>query len=221
MTQRLIVLGAGGNSIAIADAVRATNRAEPGRYELTGCLDDTPELQGREVGGMRVLGSLATAHDHHDCFFVNGIASLGSFRKKPELIARTGIAAERFASIVHPAAVIADSARIGRGCVVLANSFVGCDAQLGDHVLILQNTTINHHTRVGDYCTFSAGITVLGEIEIGRCAFVGGGASIAPYVKIGDEAIVGLGAVVIRDVPPRHVVAGSPARTLRVLDATP
>ena len=36
-----------------------------------------------------------------------------------------------------------------------------------------------------------------------------------PGVEIGEEAFVGAGAVVTKDVPPRKVVVGSPARVLR------
>jgi acetyltransferase-like isoleucine patch superfamily enzyme len=50
---------------------------------------------------------------------------------------------------------------------------------------------------------------------IRRGARVGGGAILCPGIEIGEEAFVGAGAVVTRDVPPRQVVVGSPARILR------
>jgi acetyltransferase-like isoleucine patch superfamily enzyme len=50
---------------------------------------------------------------------------------------------------------------------------------------------------------------------IRRGARVGGGAILCPGVEIGEEAFVGAGAVVTRDVPPRTVVVGSPARAIR------
>jgi len=50
---------------------------------------------------------------------------------------------------------------------------------------------------------------------IRRGARVGGGAILCPGVEIGEEAFVGAGAVVTKDVPPRVVVVGSPARVLR------
>ena len=50
---------------------------------------------------------------------------------------------------------------------------------------------------------------------IRRGARVGGGAVICPGVEIGEEAFVGAGAVVTKDVPPRMVVVGVPARVIR------
>ena len=210
---RLVVLGAGGNSLGILDAVAACNAAGA-RYEVVGILDDIPANRGRTVLGATVLGPVAEAARLDGCRFVNGISSLESFRKIPAIVARTAMPLERFETVVHPRATIAGSASLGRGSVVLAGSVLAPEAVVGNHVIILQNTTVNHHSRVGDYATLSAGVTVLGYIEIGRNAFIGGGTSMAPRVRVGESAIVGAGSTVIRDVPAGRVHAGNPAREL-------
>jgi acetyltransferase-like isoleucine patch superfamily enzyme len=51
-------------------------------------------------------------------------------------------------------------------------------------------------------------------VRIGDRVFLGAGAVVNMGVTIGDEAVVGAGAVVTRDVPPRTVVAGVPARVV-------
>src|SRR5438034_3509182 len=50
---------------------------------------------------------------------------------------------------------------------------------------------------------------------IRRGARIGGGAILCPGIEIGEEAFVGAGAVVTKDVPPRAIVVGNPARVLR------
>jgi len=50
---------------------------------------------------------------------------------------------------------------------------------------------------------------------IRRGARIGGGAVLLPGIEIGEEAFVGAGAVVIKDVPPRALVVGNPARQIR------
>jgi sugar O-acyltransferase (sialic acid O-acetyltransferase NeuD family) len=210
----LIVLGAGGNSLGILDAIEACNAERPGRYRVEGILDDIPANLGREVMGHRVLATIAEASRFRACRFVNGISSLASFREIPKIIARTGAARESFESIVHPRATLARSARIGAGSVVLAGSVLAPEAVVGDHVIILQNTTVNHHSTVADFATLSAGITVLGYVDIGRNAFIGGGSTVIPNIRIGESSLVGAGSVVLHDVPPGRVHAGNPAREL-------
>ena len=55
-------------------------------------------------------------------------------------------------------------------------------------------------------------------VVIGDGAFLGIGACVMAGVTIGERAFVGANAVVTRDVPPNGVVAGNPARLLRVYD---
>ena len=54
---------------------------------------------------------------------------------------------------------------------------------------------------------------------IRRGARIGGGAILCPQIEIGEEAFVGAGAVVTKDVAPRVVVVGNPARVLRDVPA--
>jgi maltose O-acetyltransferase len=54
-------------------------------------------------------------------------------------------------------------------------------------------------------------------IVIGDNVWIGGGAIVLPGVTIGDHAVIGAGAVVTRDVPPRSVAVGNPARVVKTV----
>jgi hypothetical protein len=56
-------------------------------------------------------------------------------------------------------------------------------------------------------------------IVIGADCWIGGGAIILPGVTIGDGSTIGAGSVVTRDVPPRSVAVGNPARVVKTLPA--
>ena len=51
--------------------------------------------------------------------------------------------------------------------------------------------------------------------KIGRCCFIGARSVVLPGIEIGDECVIGSGSVVTKDVPPRCLVAGNPARIIR------
>ena len=57
------------------------------------------------------------------------------------------------------------------------------------------------------------------DVEVGSNVWVGYGACILRGVRVGDNAIIGTNAVVTRDVPANAVVAGVPARVLRMREA--
>jgi maltose O-acetyltransferase len=88
---------------------------------------------------------------------------------------------------------------------------IGDDVQIGPAVRIM---TATHPLEAAVRRT---GGELAEPITIGSGAWLGGGAIICPGVTVGDETVVGAGAVVTRDLPPRVLAAGNPARVIRDL----
>lgn len=63
-----------------------------------------------------------------------------------------------------------------------------------------------------------AGLESADPITIGDNVWLGGGVTVCPGVTIGDDCVIGAGSVVTRDIPPRSLAVGSPARVIRTLD---
>lgn len=213
----LVILGTGGNCIDILDAVLELNDAAgERRWECLGFLDDDPARAGTLVHGLPVLGPLAHASAlPADVLAVNGIGSPHSFRRKPDIIAATGLPPGRFATIVHPAASVSRFARLGEGTVVLQQATIASDAVVGRHVIVLPSSVISHDDLIGDYTCIAGGVNVSGNVTVGRCCYLGTGACLRGGVRVGDGALVGMGSVVLEDVPAATVVVGNPARRLR------
>jgi acetyltransferase-like isoleucine patch superfamily enzyme len=98
--------------------------------------------------------------------------------------------------------IVGAGCRIQTGCYVTAHSVVEDDVFLGPGVFTYNDNTMARHAP--DY-------EIVGP-TIRRAARIGGAARILPGVEIGEEAFVATGAVVTRDVPPRALVMGVPAR---------
>src|SRR5438132_10614810 len=120
--------------------------------------------------------------------------------------------------------VIGDDVVIGRGSLIENDTTVGALTTIQAMAYITAYSTLEDNVFIAP-CVQTTNDNFMGRTEkrhdlvkgptIRRGARVGGGAVLCPGVEIGEEAFVGAGAVVVRDVPPRVVVVGNPARVLR------
>ena len=119
---------------------------------------------------------------------------------------------------------IGDDVVIGRGSLVENDTTIGALTKIQADAYITAYSTLEDNVFIAP-CVVTTNDNFMGRTEkrhslvkgptIRRGARVGGGAILCPGVEIGEEAFVGAGAVVIRDVPPRAVVVGNPARQIR------
>jgi acetyltransferase EpsM len=118
----------------------------------------------------------------------------------------------RLATLVHPAAHVAETATVGAGSLVAPGAVVGAATAIGDHVVVGRGSLIGHHTTISDFATLGPGSNVAGNARIGESAFLGMAAVVRDHVTVGDSAVVAMGAVVVGDVREGATVRGVPAR---------
>ena len=121
----------------------------------------------------------------------------------------------RAASVVHPTAHVAPSARVADGCVLAPGVVVGAASELGDHVLVGRGALVGHHTTLEPGVVLNPGANVAGHVRLGTGATVGMGALVADHLEVGAGAVVAAGAAVVRSVAAGVRVQGVPARVYR------
>ena len=127
-------------------------------------------------------------------------------------------------SCVRERVTIGDDVVLGRGSLVENDTTIGALTKIQAEAYITAYSTLEEHVFIAP-CVVTTNDNFMGRTErrhelikgptIRRGARVGGGAILCPGVEIGEEAFVGAGAVVTKDVPPRVIVVGNPARVLR------
>jgi acetyltransferase-like isoleucine patch superfamily enzyme len=127
-------------------------------------------------------------------------------------------------SCVRERVAVGDDVVIGRGSLVENDTTIGAMTKIQADAYITAYSTLEEHVFIAP-CVVTTNDDFMGRTErrrelvkgptIRRGARVGGGAVLLPGVEIGEEAFIGAGAVVTKNVEPRMLVVGNPARVMR------
>ena len=202
----IVIIGAGGHGKVIADIAKNVG------YEKINFLDD-----GRKgnVGSYEIMGDTALIDSIEADFFV--AIGNGAIRKKiTNLLEEKG---KRIVTLIHPAAVVAESAKIMCGTAVMAGVVINPDATIGKSSIINTCASVDHDCIIGEYNHISVGSHISGSVVTGENVWVGAGATISNNITICSNVFLGAGAVVVKDINEAGTYIGVPARLDTTKDA--
>lgn len=198
------VYGAGGHAQVVIDVLRSRGIRVRRQY------NDNPANQhpatGNVLPGIRLAGSQILSR-----MDLPIVLAVGRNGERAEL---SGMLTGRFEQAIHPSALIAPTATIGEGSVILHGAIVQPNATIGRQVLINTGASVDHDCVVGDFAHISPRAALSGHVSVGEGTHIGVGAVVIPKVTIGRWCRVGAGTVVIRDLPDHVTAVGNPARVL-------
>lgn len=129
---------------------------------------------------------------------------------------------------------IGDNTKVGTFVEIQKNAFIGANCKISSHSFICEGVTIEDDVFIGHNVSFINDMYPRATVDSGglrtetdwkvvptfvrKGASIGSGATILAGITVGEGAIVGAGAVVTRDIAPWTIVAGNPARVLRLLE---
>lgn len=200
------MIGAGGHARVCIEALTDA----PG-CEVVGCVSRSGEqvtsADVNVVGSDEQLEQLARSLDVSHMF-----VAITNNRMRSEYILRCEATGIPLISAISRGAYVSNTAVVGAGTLVAAGAVVNTGARVGCGVIISPNASIGYDSIVGDNTHVASGVAVGGAVLIGDQVLIGIGARVVPAVSVGSGATIGAGSVVVRDVPARTVVMGSPAR---------
>ena len=213
--RKLVIFGGRGIGMIAASVAN-----DLGTYDVLGFLNDVVPI-GEKVGkykGYKVIGVSNDAQKYledENVFFFIGYVGMKNEKEVFEKITALRIPSHRFATLIHPTAIIPKGfCSIGNGVLMAPLSQISPDTTIEDNCILLPNSFLGHDSTMKRFSHITANSVVGGNVILGRGAHVGTNATIRENVSIGDFALVGSGSVVLQDVPANSIVVGNPAKIL-------
>lgn len=208
--KRYVVVGGGGFGREVISWIRQIISDEA-RGDVIGVLDGNPACLDGFNYGVPYLGKPQEYRHSGD---IELVLAVGSPAAKYALAEQLRAVGGKFATIVHPSAVIAATAKLGEGVIICPQSLVSADAHVGDFVTINACSSVGHDARIGQYGTLSAHVDVMGFAVLGEACFLGSGARVMPKVAVGSRCTVGAGAIAMRRLPDGMTLYAPPSKKM-------
>ncbi|MGY3794353.1 NeuD/PglB/VioB family sugar acetyltransferase [uncultured Aquimarina sp.] len=206
-----VIIGAGTQGQVYASYLKEAG------INIIGFIDDNPELIGKDVIGIPVIGM------YKDLFldeFKNKIQDvycpIGVNAVRVEYLSTLKKEGYGIPGFLHHTVSIAPDVTIGEAVYMLAGNIVMPHTNIGNYIMINMDSTIAHHVTLEDGVFMSSGVNIGALINVRKNAYIGMGVTAMTGVKeIGKETLIGAGTVIIKDVPEYTTVVGNPARVIK------
>jgi sugar O-acyltransferase (sialic acid O-acetyltransferase NeuD family) len=212
VSRKILIYGAGGAGKELAFAL-SLDRNPDTAWKVQGFIDDTEHLWGHLVNDLPVLGGgeyLKTYSGNIAVCIVNDPIVkrnlIQNIRKNEKI---------KFPVVICSNTIVSPYVEWGEGSIVSPLNFIQPNTKFGDFVWINGGNRIGHDAVTGDYTTIFSGTLIGGGVCIGSHCVIGSGAILLPKIQIGDGSIIGGGSVVSKDIPPKVLAAGVPAKIIR------
>ncbi|WP_179394278.1 2,3,4,5-tetrahydropyridine-2,6-dicarboxylate N-acetyltransferase [Lacticaseibacillus absianus] len=128
---------------------------------------------------------------------------------------------------IEPGAIIREHVTIDDNAVIMMGAVINIGSKIGAGTMIDMGAVLGGRATVGQHCHIGAGAVLAGVVEPASATpviveddvLIGANAVVLEGIRVGTGAVVAAGAIVVNDVPAHAVVAGVPAKVIKMNDA--
>lgn len=186
--------------------------------DIVGFLDDDPKYANQKVRGVPVIGTISKLETLMTSYGVEGVyCPLGNNKLRVKFLSKAKELGYKTPNYIHPSVIISPNVSIGEGVYILLGTTIMPHTVIKDYVMISMGVHLAHHCVLDEGVFLSTGCNFGASIHAHKYAYCGISSTIMTGIHdLGEDCLIGAGAVVIRDVPERGVMAGVPAKVIKM-----
>ncbi|MGB0368220.1 MAG: acetyltransferase [Flavobacteriales bacterium] len=198
---QLLVIGCGGHARTVLDTAKVLGHSILGLIDVDFSGQDETILGVRVLGGMEVLTKVSQSE-------VKLFVAIGDNQQRQKLTQELVGNGFEIATLIHPTAIISESAMVEAGAIVCAGAIINPVAKIGAGSIVNTGSIVDHESQIGEFVHVSPGSSIAGRVSVGTQTFVGIGTSVIDQISIGKNVVIGAGSVVIKDIDDNAKVVG-------------
>lgn len=210
----LIIVGAGGFGREVYQWLtdwQGADRQRQIEFRIKGFLSNDADILNDFKLPVGILGDENNYQYQPNDRFVMGI---GTTKRKTQVAKRMLRQGARFISLIHPTALISNSAKIGKGVVICPFVTICTNATVGNFAMMNIYSSAGHDAVIGDYSVLSPYATLNGHAVLEEGVFMGTHTTVVNNKTVGANSRISANSLVVQNIPPHKTMLGNPGKTI-------
>jgi sugar O-acyltransferase (sialic acid O-acetyltransferase NeuD family) len=213
MKKKIVIFGAGGHAIVIANELKKLKR-----FSIVGyCVNNTISLGTKKFLSSKIFNINKANLQMMSRLSISGVIAIGDNNVRKKIVDQVKLLNNNFKweKIISKDSFVGENVEVGDGAVIMSGCVIGPFTKIKKHCLVNTGSIIEHENQLDDYSSIGPGVITAGNVKIGELSHLGIGAVVKERVKIGKNVIIGGNSFVNKNCINNSIYFGSPAKLVK------